>query len=111
MEESFLWLSISKMGLKFRWFNEVIYLCEYLPDGLTHNIKEIVKKNWETHIYCANFSLTVTEIPIKEKFRECVRYYRYGFFGKKTLIDLYRECNNKILSIPSIIIACLYKVK
>ena len=37
MPEGYLWLSLSLEGYKFRWFNEIIYLTEYLEDGLTKN--------------------------------------------------------------------------
>lgn len=33
--EEILWDKIASMGYKIRWFNEVIYFCEYLDDGLT----------------------------------------------------------------------------
>lgn len=33
--EAICWDAIAMDGLKIRWFNEVIYLCEYLDDGLT----------------------------------------------------------------------------
>ncbi len=33
--ESLIWDSIARDGYKIRWFNEIIYICEYLADGLT----------------------------------------------------------------------------
>lgn len=33
--ESLAWESIARDGYKIRWFNEIIYICEYLQDGLT----------------------------------------------------------------------------
>ena len=35
LSEHVVWDSIAKDGYKIRWFNEVIYKCEYLEDGLT----------------------------------------------------------------------------
>ena len=35
MPESFVWDHIARDGYKIRWFNEIIYICEYLDDGLT----------------------------------------------------------------------------
>lgn len=111
MEESYLWMNLSNRNLKFRWFNSVIYLCEYLQDGLTNNMKEIVKKNWKTHCFCANYDLSIKKIPLKIRARECLRYYRYGLYGKRNVINLWLECNDKLLSIPAIFIAFFYKVK
>jgi glycosyltransferase involved in cell wall biosynthesis len=33
--EPVVWDHIARDGYKLRWFNEIIYICEYLPDGLT----------------------------------------------------------------------------
>jgi glycosyltransferase involved in cell wall biosynthesis len=33
--ESLIWDSIARDGYKIRWFNDIIYICEYLQDGLT----------------------------------------------------------------------------
>lgn len=111
MEESYLWTSLSKLGLKFRWFNQVIYLCEYLQDGLTNNMREVVKKNWKTHCFCANFDLTAKEIPLKIRAKECARYYRYGFYGGEKVGKLWNECNDKFLSVPAILAAVVWRVK
>lgn len=35
LSEHVVWDTIAKEGYKLRWFNDVIYKCEYLDDGLT----------------------------------------------------------------------------
>ncbi len=35
MTEAYSWNAIAAEGLKLRWFNKPIYVCEYLDDGLT----------------------------------------------------------------------------
>ncbi len=35
LTESVIWETIARDGYKLRWFNEIIYICEYLDDGLT----------------------------------------------------------------------------
>lgn len=37
LSEHVVWDTIAKAGYKIRWFNEVIYKCEYLEDGLTQS--------------------------------------------------------------------------
>lgn len=37
LSEHVVWDTIANAGYKLRWFNEVIYKCEYLQDGLTKN--------------------------------------------------------------------------
>lgn len=43
--ESIVWDKIGLDGYKIRYFNQVIYLCQYREDGLTRNLDEINKKN------------------------------------------------------------------
>lgn len=35
--EAVCWNAIANAGYKVRWYNKPIYICEYLPDGLTKN--------------------------------------------------------------------------
>lgn len=42
IQESAVWFEIANEGLKIRYFNEIIYISEYLGDGLSANSK----KNW-----------------------------------------------------------------
>ena len=35
LPESVIWDHIARDGYKIRWYNEIIYVCEYLDDGLT----------------------------------------------------------------------------
>lgn len=111
MEESYLWMNISNRGLKFRWFNTVIYLCEYLQDGLTYSMKELVKNNWKNHCFCANYELSIKEIPFNIRMARCLRYYRYGLYGNCKIRELWSTCNDKLLSLFVIPIALVYRVK
>lgn len=36
VSEALVWDRMAHDGLKLRFFNEIIYICEYLPDGLTN---------------------------------------------------------------------------
>ena len=111
LSEDYLWNRLSKENYLFRWFSKIIYITEYRSDGLTTNVKKLAMRNWKGHISCANYALSCRFIPIKEKIRLCIRYYRYGIYGKQRVSDLFKSCTNKMLSIICIPIACLYKVK
>lgn len=111
MEESYLWDNLSILKLKFRWFNKKIYLGEYMNNGLSYNMNELLKKNWASHVFCSNLSLSIKEIPLKFRLRFCVRYYRYGIYGKVKIKELYTKSNNKLLSIFAIPISLIKKVK
>ena len=45
LSEHVVWDSIADAGYKIRWFNDVIYKCEYLEDGLTKNTSYTQQQN------------------------------------------------------------------
>lgn len=45
MTESVVWFHIAHDGLKLRWFNDIIYIANYLEDGLTKNAHQLFQKN------------------------------------------------------------------
>ncbi|MCL2212279.1 MAG: glycosyltransferase [Oscillospiraceae bacterium] len=47
LSEAVVWDSIAKAGYKLRWYNNIIYKCEYLPDGLTNSGINNVVKNFQ----------------------------------------------------------------
>ena len=54
LRESAVWDRIAKDGFKLRWYNDMIYLCEYIEDGLTKNTNtETYKRNFNGFTYCA----------------------------------------------------------
>lgn len=46
IQEAIVWYKIAKDGYKIRWFNEIIYKVEYLPDGLSSNIDLKLRENF-----------------------------------------------------------------
>lgn len=67
--ECVVWNAIADGGYKLRWFNEIIYLCEYLPDGLTKNIESITFSNPKGHLYYINTHLKFRQVSITDKLR------------------------------------------
>lgn len=43
--ECVVWDKIAADGYKLRYFNKIVYICDYLPDGLTAHEKELKVKN------------------------------------------------------------------
>lgn len=111
MPESYLWFSLSRDGYKIRWFNKVVYIAEYLEDGLTLNGKKISKKNSNSKCYLENFFLTLNQLPIKVKLKSSINYFRYGYYSGESYIYLFRNCNNKFWGAFGLVIAILYKIK
>jgi len=40
-----VWFRLAHSGYKIRWFNEVVYICNYLEDGITKNMVKYVTDN------------------------------------------------------------------
>lgn len=70
-----VWDRIAHAGLKLRWINEMIYLCEYLPDGLSANWDKNMANNPE------GYALWLKQ---KMNFLPCTGYARfevvYGYY-------------------------------
>ena len=49
LTEAVVWDRIARDGLKLRWINEIIYLCEYQPDGLSANWARLLVRNPRGH--------------------------------------------------------------
>jgi len=49
--ENVVWLKMADDGYKVRWFNEPIYICEYLEGGLSDLVKKDLIKNFYGDIY------------------------------------------------------------
>lgn len=50
VEKGVLWNRIARGGFKVRWFNEAIYNCEYLTDGMSKNIIKNYLKNYNGYL-------------------------------------------------------------
>lgn len=46
LPENVVWDEIAHDGYKLRWYRDVIYICEYLEDGLTKNSNSFIKKSF-----------------------------------------------------------------
>lgn len=55
LTEDVWWNYLSTLGYKMRYFNEIIYFCKYLEDGLTNNYrKNMIKNIKSTELYYVN---------------------------------------------------------
>lgn len=75
LTEAVVWDRIAYDGLKIRWFNKVIYICEYREDGLTNRVGELFSRNpvgWGIRIQqiCDIYNLTA-----KGKIERYFEYY------------------------------------
>lgn len=98
LSERYLWDYLSDLGYKFRWINIPIYITEYRSDGLTKNIGSILQRNPEGVKVISNRQLHYKEMPFTERIKSCIRYGKYSALSGNSLLESYKECNWKILS-------------
>jgi glycosyltransferase involved in cell wall biosynthesis len=87
LTEATVWDRMAYDGYKIRWFNKTIYLCDYLEDGLTKNIKSIFARN-----------PIGTAIYMKQQ----IKFYECGLIGKFSYYNLYYEFVKDELQISQI---------
>lgn len=73
--EALVWNRIARQGYKLRWFQDIIYICEYREDGLTQKGKSRFKdspKGLALYIkeYIKDYNLNF--------FRRCLQYEHYS---------------------------------
>lgn len=96
ISEYYLWQSLSERGLKLRWFNKPTYYGDYIEDGLTMNMREIMKRNPLGRSFVDNFTIG-SHAPTRLKLCSAINYTRYGRFGGLPLGRLLSEAKNKPL--------------
>jgi glycosyltransferase involved in cell wall biosynthesis len=82
--EALIWNRIGSK-YKFRFFNDSIYLAEYLPDGLTDRIVTIRKKS-PNNAATYYAELAAYNIPFAEKVKAGINYWRFSIYDKSTSI-------------------------
>jgi glycosyltransferase involved in cell wall biosynthesis len=58
LSEITVWYKIANDGYKLRYFNKIIYICEYLTDGLSKNAGNIAMNNFQGYTYTARQTLS-----------------------------------------------------
>lgn len=103
--EAFIWNKLALDGYKIRWFNEIVYICNYLDDGLTKNSKKIFESS---PIGMLMYLEQLISLNDKNKLKYMVSYYEYS-----KQINQVNEMKNKfkIKDINIIILKMLSFVK
>lgn len=105
--ERVVWDKIAEDGYKLRWFNKIIYLAEYLPDGLSENGDDIFKKSPKGNAY----NIRQMERVYKYSYIQKLRNYNSYYEMEKDLIGIKEICTNlKIKKITLIIAVLLTKI-
>lgn len=86
--EALVWNRIA-VKYKLRYFYEKIYLCEYLPDGLTAKIVTIRKNSPITSMLYYS-ELKKMRIPFLQKIKATINYWRFSFCSE---VNIYTKVN------------------
>lgn len=102
--EGIVW---NKLGsqYKMRWINEIIYICNYLEDGLTNKITSLRIKNIQGTLLLYK-TKTTYNIPYKYKLLSYINYYRFLYHSKLKKRDNIIE-NIEIGNVSGIILGFL----
>lgn len=107
-------MQIAAEGYKIRWYNQPIYICEYLDDGLTRNganAFEGHKNNYRG--YCYYISQCMKKKPLVEKMFHLREYdITAGRLGKgirQRAFDIGFGCCRYLLCTVLISVGCLIK--
>ncbi len=73
---------IALAGYKIRWYPDVIYLCDYLEDGLTKGGDRLVAKNPMGYAMMWNHMLKYPTLTAKQKFRAAANHIALSIVGK-----------------------------
>lgn len=87
--EALIWNRISTK-YKIRYFDEIIYLCEYLDNGLTSQITRLLEKNVKATALTYKEMVEDINAPCFFRLRNAINYWRYTLFSSFSLEDEYR---------------------
>lgn len=101
--EDIVWVRMSEK-YKMRFFNRVIYISDYLEDGLTHNRRKHNIKSPNGCVARAEAFLD-SDSNIKAKVKAALQYQIYGRFAGIKGIELFKKSKNKgmfiVLAVPA----------
>ena len=82
LTEAVVWNRIANDGYKIRWFNKVIYICEYLEGGRTNTSDKNIMDSWQgTTLYYKEL-LSYKQVPLKDKILNGARAYLHYCYEK-----------------------------
>lgn len=81
--ENAVWYAIALDGYKMRWYNQIIYYCDYLDDGLTKSGEKKYIDNPRGTLYSMHMDMKAYPKSIKTKLTRVSAYAKY-FSAVKT---------------------------
>lgn len=101
--ECLVWDQIAALGLKLRHFNEGIYFCEYLEDGLTKREKKLYAENPKQY---GQYVHNIFVFQKQDRLHAMIKIYEYYLYEKEKMS--FREIvENLGLGMPVVVLALL----
>lgn len=73
---------IALAGYRLRWHRDIVYICDYLPDGLTRGSWNLEKENPMGYAMMYNHMLRYS-YPIPRKFHAACQHIALSLYGKR----------------------------
>lgn len=82
--EALIWNRIA-LKYKMRFFYEKIYVCSYLPDGLTAHMRHV---RMNSPVYATMFykELMTAPVPVLQKLKAAINYWRFKFCDNTNVV-------------------------
>lgn len=75
MPEIVVWTRMAKDGYYIRWYQDILYLCNYLEGGLTDNNLKLLSNNPKGYALRIREQVKYAELSLKEKWGYYSNYY------------------------------------
>ncbi|MDO4465981.1 MAG: glycosyltransferase family 2 protein [Bacillota bacterium] len=95
ISEGALWNRVS-FTHKCVYYNQVVYLANYLEDGLSKSGKKLRVHNPNGGMYTANLNMNKKNFW-QRRIKNGLLYTCYGFFAKKSYGEMLKSCDSKVL--------------
>lgn len=99
---------IALAGYKIRWHKDIIYVCDYLEDGLTKGSSRLEKENPMGYAMMYNHKL-LYNISKKEKFYAACQHIALSLYGKQPGYILKSHC--LLYTIPALPIGLVLSIR
>lgn len=108
--EGLVWSRIAQK-YKLRYFYKNTYYCNYLDDGLSYNSIRNRRNspNYATLLYKERSE--IKELPIKEKIKAYINFWRFSFFNDKNIWNNFKFINFNLLGAITFPFGLIVKLK
>ena len=107
--EEIVWNQLALEGYSLRWYNKVTCIVRYQENGLTKDSFNLIKRNPMGYAMLYKQRITLGK-NFKDKFYNACQMIAYSILGKQ-LNYIFKDCNNKAITISAIPIGGLLAIR